>query len=186
MVGKSWSQHRVRMGRLAIACALSMCASPSQAQQKAAPAPAAAPPPVSVSGSAGGVFRCVDAEGKVEYRNVGDTKGCKRVETDSVTTVPFPKPAPARTDAKAPNRIEAGSQRGRDGDRRRILEEELASEQKRLTDLKSEFNSGEPERRGDERNYQRYVDRVERLKADISRSEANVESLKRELGAARN
>lgn len=184
MVGKSWSRNRERMGRLAIACALTMCASLPQAQQKAAPA--AAPAPESVSGSAGGVFRCLDAEGKVEYRNVGDTKGCKRVETGSVTAVPFPKPAPARIDAKAPNRIEAGSQRGRDGDRRRILEEELASEQKRLTDLKTEFNSGEPERRGDERNYQRYVDRVERLKADISRSEANVESLKRELGAARN
>jgi predicted RNase H-like nuclease (RuvC/YqgF family) len=55
-----------------------------------------------------------------------------------------------------------------------------------LTELKAEFNNGEPERRGDERNFQRYTERVEKLKADIARSEANVESLRRELGAVRN
>jgi hypothetical protein len=135
---------------------------------------------------AGGVFRC-EVDGKVEYRNVGDTKGCKRVETEAVNTVPFPRPAakPA-ADAKGGTRVDAGAQRARDSDRRRILEDELANEQKRLTELKAEYNNGEPERRGDERNFQRYTERVEKLKADISRSEANVESLRRELGAVRN
>jgi len=142
--------------------------------------------PLKGNAQAGGVFRC-EVEGKVEYRNVGDTKGCKRVETDAINTVPFPraaaKPAP---DTKGGARVDTGAQRARDSDRRRILEDELANEQKRLTELKAEFNNGEPERRGDERNFQRYTERVERLKADIARSEANVESLRRELGAVRN
>jgi hypothetical protein len=155
-------------------------------QPKGAPAPAAAPP-ASSGGGGGGVFRCVDADGRTEYRNVGDTKGCKRVETDAVNTVPFPRAAGTpSTQPRGNTRVDAGAQRGRDNDRRRILEDELASEEKRLADLRQEFNNGEPERRGDERNYQRYLDRVERLKADIARSEANVESLKRELGTARN
>jgi hypothetical protein len=135
----------------------------------------------------GGVFRCTDAEGKVEYRNVGDTKGCKKIETEAVNTVPFPRPAAKPSpEAKVGARVDNGAQRSRDNDRRRILEDEMASEQKRLTELKAEYNNGEPERRGDERNFQRYTDRVEKLKADISRSEANVESLRRELGTVRN
>lgn len=156
------------------------------AQQRLATPAAAAPVPAPGGPSPGGVFRCVDADGKTEYRNIGDTKGCKKIETETLNTVPFPRAAAVRPDGKAPNRIEAGAQRGRDNDRRKILEEELASEQKRLADLRSEFNNGEPERRGDERNFQRYADRVEKLKADISRSEANVESLKREVSTARN
>jgi len=156
------------------------------AQQRPAAPAAAAPAPAPSGPASGGVFRCVDADGKTEYRNIGDTKGCKKIETETFNTVPFPRTATPRPEGKAPNRIEAGAQRGRDNDRRKILEEELASEQKRLADLRSEFNNGEPERRGDERNFQRYADRVEKLKADISRSEANVESLKRELSTARN
>jgi hypothetical protein len=149
----------------------------------------ALPGPVGIqlAQAGGGVFRCTDADGKVEYRNVGDTKGCKRVETETINTVPFPRAAPKpAADAKGGPRVDAGAQRARDSDRRRILEDELANEQKRLAELRAEFNNGEPERRGDERNFQRYADRVEKLKADISRSEANVESLRRELGAVRN
>ena len=82
--------------------------------------------------------------------------------------------------------IDTGAQRTRDTDRKRILEEELAAEEKRLADLKKEFNNGEPERQGGERNYQTYLDRTERLKADVARSEANVDSLRRELGSIKN
>ena len=103
MVRKAWLKGSARM-RSSIVLGVLLAWVPALAQQKAAPAPAAAP----TASAAGGVFRCLDAEGKVEYRNVGDTKGCKRVETDSVTTVPFPRAAPARTDVKAPGRIEAG------------------------------------------------------------------------------
>jgi hypothetical protein len=138
-----------------------------------------------IASAAGGeVFRCVNADGNTEYRNVGDTKGCKKIETGAVNTVPFPRAATKGPETKGAARVDAGAQRSRDNDRKRILEEELTAEEKRLADLRQEFNNGEPERRGDERNFQRYTERVERLKADISRSEANVESLKRELAAA--
>ena len=82
-------------------------------------------------------------------------------------------------------RIEAATQRARDSDRRRIIEDELKREESKLGELKRDFNGGEPERRGDERNYQKYLDRVEQMKADIARSEGNVASLRRELGALR-
>ena len=90
-----------------------------------------------------------------------------------------------RTDSKG-GKVDVGAQRTRDTDRRRILEEELAAEEKRLADLKKEFNNGEPERQGDERNYQKYLDRSEKLKADVARGEANVDSLRRELTNLKN
>ena len=44
-----------------------------------------------------------------------------------------------------------------------------------------EFNGGEPERRGDERNFAKYQERVAELKAAIGRQEADVAALRREL-----
>ena len=55
-------------------------------------------------------------------------------------------------------------------------------EEERLGQLKAEYNNGEPERRGDEKNYQKYLDRTAELKANIARKEADVAALKRELG----
>jgi hypothetical protein len=50
-----------------------------------------------------------------------------------------------------------------------------------LSVLRKEYNNGEPERRGDERNYQKYLDRVANLQADIARKEADIASIRREL-----
>ena len=135
--------------------------------------------------AAGGVFKCVDRDGNITYGNVGDVKGCKKIDTEAPNTVPFPKPS-APTAGRAPSKSETGgAQRARDTDRRRILQEELASEEKKLADLKKEFNGGEPERRGDEKNFARYQERTDKLKADVTRSESNIESLRREISAIR-
>lgn len=81
--------------------------------------------------------------------------------------------------------MDNAAQRARDADRRSILEDELRREEAKLNSLRAEFNNGEPDRRGDERNYQKYLDRTQRLKDDIARVEGSVASLKRELGAIR-
>lgn len=78
-------------------------------------------------------------------------------------------------------RVDPAQQRARDSDARRILESELAKEEERLTALRKDFNNGEPERRGDERNYARYQERVAEMKASIARKEADIAALKREL-----
>ena len=78
-------------------------------------------------------------------------------------------------------RVDPAQQRARDSDARRILESELAKEEERLAALRKDFNNGEPERRGDERNYARYQERVAEMKASIARKEADIAALKREL-----
>ena len=79
------------------------------------------------------------------------------------------------------SRVDPAAQRQRDGEARRILLDELRKEEVKLAELQRDYNNGEPERRGDERNYQRYLDRVAEMKAAIARKEADIAALKREL-----
>jgi chromosome segregation ATPase len=72
-------------------------------------------------------------------------------------------------------------QRARDSDARRILQDELQREEERLSQMRAEFRNGEPERRGDERNFARYQERVAEMRAAIQRKEADIAALKREL-----
>jgi hypothetical protein len=133
--------------------------------------------------SPGEVFLCVDEHGNKEYKNTGTTKGCKKVELPSLLTIPAPPKRAASSSASSPDfpKVDGNAQKARDNDRRQILQDELKAEQDRLANLKKEFNSGEPERRGDERNYAKYLERSANMKDDVSRSEKNVEALKREL-----
>ena len=111
-------------------------------------------------------------------------KGCKTLDGAAVTVLSSPprRAAPAAAGGSAPeSRVEAMQQRQRDADRRRILEGELAREEARLAELQREYNNGEPERQGNERNFQRYLDRVAELKANVERSQSDVAALRREL-----
>ena len=132
------------------------------------------------------IYRCESADGTPLFQNTPG-RNCKQMDLPSLTTIPAVRPPPG---ARFPGanagpsdfpRVEAAAQRSRDSDRKRILEDELSREQARLEEIRKEFNGGEPERLGNERNYQKYLDRVERLKDDIVRSETNVASLRREL-----
>lgn len=114
------------------------------------------------------------------------------MDLPSLTTVPSvrtPASGARTTSANATPadfpRVDASAQRSRDSDRKRILQDELSREQARLEEFRKEYNGGEPERLGNERNYQKYLDRVERLKDDITRSETNLASLRRELEGVR-
>ncbi|MBX3623441.1 MAG: hypothetical protein KF892_00395 [Rhizobacter sp.] len=112
-------------------------------------------------------------------------KGCRTLEGAPITVIQSPKPRPTAGAPvpPAPNRerVDAAEQRNRDSDARRILEAELRKEEEQLANLRKEFNNGEPERRGDERNYQKYLDRVAEMKATIARKESDVAALRREL-----
>lgn len=139
----------------------------------------------------GDIYVCGEADGLKTYTNAPTSRSCKRLENQPVLSVPAPRQQQAAPrnglGAQPANfpRIDTNTQRTRDADRRRILEEELRSENEKLARLKTEYNNGEPERRGDERNFARYQERLARLQDDIQRSEASVNSLNRELGMLR-
>lgn len=118
-----------------------------------------------------------------------ETKGCKAREAQQPTSVPAPKPrppaggaAPSSAPRPADTRIDSSEQKARDTDARRILETELRKEEEKLESLRREFNNGEPERKGEERNSQKYADRVAEMKAAIQRKEADLAAIRREMG----
>ncbi|WP_375213564.1 hypothetical protein [Aquabacterium sp.] len=135
------------------------------------------------------VYRCpgnlyTDALTAREARD----KGCKTLDGAPITVIQSPPRAssgaarPAPPGASQGERVGSDDQKARDSDARRILEAELRKEEDALAALRKEFNDGQPERRGDERNYQKYLDRVNDMKAAITRKEADVAALRRELG----
>lgn len=120
------------------------------------------------------------------------SKGCKTLDGAPITVIQATKPVAPRATASGgteKEKVQSDEQKTRDADARRILEAELKKEEEALAALQKEYNNGQPERRGDERNYQKYQDRVNEMKAAITRKEADVAALKRELsklvGAAR-
>lgn len=111
-------------------------------------------------------------------------RGCRTIEGAPITIVAPPKPAPrpavngARGEGE---KVDAKQQRERDAEARKILEAELRREEDALAVMQKEFNNGEPERQGGERNYQRYLDRVEEMRKAIERKQADVAAIRREL-----
>lgn len=119
-------------------------------------------------------------------------KGCRTLEGAPITVIQSQRPAgksgggtgsvsATHTPRPPETRVDPNEQKARDSDARRILEAELRREEEKLAALQKEYNNGEPERKGDERNYQKYIDRVAEMKADIARKESDVAALKREL-----
>jgi len=132
--------------------------------------------------AAQGVYVCTQANGVREYRNTGDVRGCRKLDTDSLSSIPAPSSVTqAKADPSFP-KVDSQTQKRRDLDRLQILNDEIRTEENRLSELKKEYQNGEPERLGSERNYAKYQERVAAMKDEIARTEKNIEALKREIG----
>ena len=133
----------------------------------------------------------LDNEGRVIYSNTPNSppKGATKVKCFED---PSPKPAPANTrnpdskpansDTKAkPPRVSQDTQKTRDDERRRILEQEIADETKQLAQAKEQLAAQEAVRNGNERNYERFVERVRPYRDAVATHERNIEAIKREI-----
>ena len=122
-----------------------------------------------------------------DYKNTISAKeaeklGCKRIEGAPVTVIQMTKPRPSTaTAASGGARVDPVAQRARDTDARRILEGELRAEEEKLAVMQKEFNNGQPERQGDEKNFQKYLDRVSDMRAAIARKQTDIAALQREI-----
>ncbi len=110
-----------------------------------------------------------------------ESKGCKAMVTQQPTTIPAPKVRVAAAPGSSASKVDAQEQKARDSDARKILQDELIKAQAALDALQKEYNNGQPERKGDEKNYQKYLDRTADLKAQIARTESDVNAITREL-----
>ena len=135
------------------------------------------------------IFRCAGNE-YTNNANDAQSRGCKVVEGGNVTVVQSARPAAGPgpvsvtvANAKQASRIDQSEQRSRDADARSVLEQELSKAESRRAELLKEYNNGEPEKQGSEsRNYQKYLDRVADMKAEIARNDMDIAGIRRELG----
>ncbi len=137
----------------------------------------------------GDTFKCLDANGRATYTNIKEEtrgKSCTLVMRE-ISVVPA---IPPRAAASAPSpagfpKVDAGTQKSRDEARRRILVDELGSEEKALEKAKADLAQQESVRSGNEKNYQRVLDRLQPYKDDVERHEKNVAALKKELDSVK-
>ena len=132
-----------------------------------------------------GVYLCTQPNGTREYRNTGDTRGCRKLELEAISTIPSTSSSSSQAKLDASSsafpKIDSQVQKRRDQDRMQILLDEVRTEEGKLAELKKEFQNGEPERQGGERNYAKYQDRVAMMREEMQRAEKNIEALRREI-----
>lgn len=145
------------------------------------------------------VYKCVDSEGRITYTNDRTlARGCTQLTNDqAVSSVPAPPrrstttPATPNTKPSAPAtsngfpRIQPETQRARDDSRRQILMAELQAEEEALAAARKELSEQESLRFGDERNYQRVLDRLQPYKDRVALHERNIEALRKEISNLR-
>lgn len=150
-----------------------------------------APPPAKPSAPApqpNTVFLCKDA-GQEIYTNTQINKACKAfVLSPPRPIVPAPQTsnntpgqaASAQSPAAFPKVTEA-TQKSRDTDRKRILEEELASEQKSLDSAKKELSQQETLILKNEKNYKKITELLQPYRDKIAQHERNIQALRKEM-----
>jgi hypothetical protein len=135
-----------------------------------------------LTANASTLYKCQDDSGVVLYTNQKTTrKNCTVLSqqsppppTSSVGGAPRPRAAAAPTPSDFP-RVSGSEQKARDGDRRAILDKELATELQNLEKArKALFDAGSQP-----------AERLQPLRDTAALHERNVESLKKELGNLR-
>ncbi|HZI83831.1 MAG TPA: DUF4124 domain-containing protein [Casimicrobiaceae bacterium] len=123
-----------------------------------------------------GLYRCPTAGG-VHYFNIPGGASEAGTAATAARGAPTPSGFP---------KVDAATQKGRDDVRRKVLTDELATEQKLLDDARAAYANGAPPATADEQSVpQRYAERVVRLRQAVSLHEKNIEALKKELAAKR-
>jgi hypothetical protein len=136
------------------------------------------------------IYKSVDADGHVTYSST-PMKGGKRVILDPSTTSTYSAPVSRQRGEESSRnfpRVDGATQKNRDDARRRILEEELTTEQKLLAEARKNLKEGEanPEvfRTPDGktfRNVAKYQEKIKELTDQVEVHQKNVEALNTEL-----
>lgn len=134
------------------------------------------------------IYKCTDANGGTLISNSRVDKSCKAIVSGPESSMPAPpRPRPALSGAAAnPTpagfpRVQEETQKARDGDRRHILEQELAGEQRSLEVARKELAEQEALRTaGDNRQ-----DRILPYKDRVGQHERNIQAIQKEIANLR-
>ncbi|MDH3319796.1 MAG: DUF4124 domain-containing protein [Betaproteobacteria bacterium] len=131
------------------------------------------------------IWSCRDKDGRTHVTNLReDTSGmdCRIVQQTRVQVMPAPTNKPAAKAAPGSFPKEDSEARASARERQReILERELEQEQTQLERARRDLEEQESVRYGDERNYAKVLERLQKYKDAVELHQKNVESLRREL-----
>lgn len=138
------------------------------------------------------IYKHVDERGNVTFTNA-PMKGAQRIVIESSHA---PRATPkakngSKAQAASPSpanfpKVNSGTQKERDVNRRRILEEELASEKRQLAGQKKDLSEAEANRSAEEQaNPRKFLERIGRLREGIVLHEKNIAALQSELSKVR-
>lgn len=151
---------------------------------------------VSVPAGAQDIFKCADVDGRVLYSNV-PTKNCRKIVLEPVNVAPAAKAAPKQggqaSQASPGNfpKVDTQTQKARDGDRRRILESELAAEEKLVEQARKDLAEQEavvlPNERmqGGAISGGKVQERVQPYRDKLALHQRNIEAIRKEIGNLR-
>jgi hypothetical protein len=135
------------------------------------------------------IWSCRDKDGRTHVTNLReDTSGknCRIVQQTRVQVVPAQgqagnsKPAAKAAPGSFPKEDSQARASARER-QREILERELQQEESLLAQARKDLEEQEAVRYGDERNYARVLERLQKYKDAVELHQKNVESLRREL-----
>ena len=137
--------------------------------------------------SAQTIYQCTDVNGGKLIANTRVDKTCKPVVVTQDATIPAPKARPSGaaanpTPAGFP-RVSEDTQRSRDSDRRRILEQELATEQRSLDQAQRELAEQQALRPAE--SPKTTLDRVQPYRDRVAQHERNIVAIQKEISALR-
>jgi len=133
------------------------------------------------------IYKAVDADGHVTYSSA-PIKGGKKIILEPLPTMVPPARARSAASPEGFPRVDGETQKGRDDTRRKILQDELSTEEKLLEEAKRSLKEGEdnPEvYRGKDsktyRNVAKYEEKVQTLSDQVDLHQKNIDALKTEL-----
>lgn len=136
------------------------------------------------------IFKRVDKDGHVTYSS-SPVKGAEKLQLEPLPTMKAQAiPPKSRTHTTSPDfpRVDGETQSRRDDTRRKILEDELASEQQALAEAHAKLKDSEdsPETfKGANgqtyRNMAKYEEKVNAAQDDVKAHEKNIQALKTEI-----
>jgi hypothetical protein len=137
------------------------------------------------------ICKYADPDGNVHYSNLPPEKGWRRLSCTAGDNGTGKRSAGAGNARVTPSpagfpRVDPDTQKSRDDVRRKVLNDELAAEQKLLAEARTQYADGAPPPLTEERaDAEKYRARIGRLRQAVAIHEKNVEALKKELATIR-
>jgi len=132
--------------------------------------------------SAQTIYKCIDANGGTLISNSRVDKNCKAIVSGPESSMPPPPKAKSTGAAANPSpagfpRVQEDTQKARDTDRRHILDQELAGEQRSLEQARKDLSEQEALRAS--------PDRLAPYRDRVAQHERNIQAIQKELGNLR-